>query len=207
MLSGVTGIGKSTLATLLAHRLGITRVIATDIIRQVLRASFAHDFMPSVHYSSFDVANKLSPGRTDGDDSATVAGFLRQVHDIAPGIDALVERSIEERVPIIVEGVHLLPDIPDPDICERGITARALLTVTDEQEHRAHFYARGAQTPRAANRYLEGFDRIRSLQDYLLSRAHDDGLPVVDASVLEPALKQVIEIVLDAVGAAEQQLS
>ena len=41
MLSGTTGVGKSTLATMLAGRLGITRVIATDVIRQVLRAFFS----------------------------------------------------------------------------------------------------------------------------------------------------------------------
>ena len=206
LLSGVTGVGKSTIATQLAGRLGITRVVATDQVRQVVRAFFSHDFLPAVHHSSFNVATKLSPSSDAGDESATVAGFLRQVHDIAPGIDALVERSIEERMPIVIEGVHLLPDIPDPELCERGVTARALLAVTDETEHRAHFHARGAQTQRAANRYLEGFDRIRALQDYLLARAKDSGLPVVDVSALEPALKQVIEIVLDAVGAAEQSL-
>jgi 2-phosphoglycerate kinase len=203
LLSGVTGVGKSTIATQLAGRLGITRVVATDQIRQVVRAFFTRDFLPAVHHSSFDVANKLSAVR--GDESATVAGFLRQVHDIAPGIDALVQRSVEERVPIIVEGVHLLPDIPDPAICEQGITARALLAVTDEQEHRAHLHVRGGQTPRTADRYLEGFDRIRTLQAYMLARAHEARLPVVDESALEPAVKRVMEIVLDAVGEAEEQ--
>jgi len=54
MLSGSTGVGKSTLATMLAARLGITRVIATDVIRQVLRAFFSREFMPVVHYSAFE---------------------------------------------------------------------------------------------------------------------------------------------------------
>jgi 2-phosphoglycerate kinase len=203
LLSGVTGVGKSTIATNLAGRLGITRLVATDQIRQIVRAFFSHDFLPAVHHSSFDVANQLFPDGNE-DESATIAGFLRQVHDLAPGIDALVERSIDEHVPIIVEGVHLLPDIPEPSICDRGITARALLVVADEDEHRAHLHARGAQTPRSADRYLEGFDRIRALQDYLLAHSREAGMPVVDASALEPALKQVTEIVLDAVGAAEE---
>src|SRR5215211_3718341 len=51
MIGGTTGVGKSTLATMLAARLGITRVIATDVIRQVLRAFFTHEAMPSVHHS------------------------------------------------------------------------------------------------------------------------------------------------------------
>src|SRR5437763_16762481 len=50
-LGGAPGVGKSTLATLLAGRVGITRVIATDAIRNVIRAFFSHEFMPVVHYS------------------------------------------------------------------------------------------------------------------------------------------------------------
>ena len=54
LIGGTTGVGKSTLATMLAGRLGITRVIATDVIRQVLRAFFTVEAMPTVHFSAFD---------------------------------------------------------------------------------------------------------------------------------------------------------
>src|SRR5215208_5484180 len=40
VIGGTTGVGKSTLAAMLAARLGVNRVIATDVIRQVLRAFF-----------------------------------------------------------------------------------------------------------------------------------------------------------------------
>ncbi len=38
---GATGVGKSTIATQLAHRLGIVRIISTDAVRQVMRAFFS----------------------------------------------------------------------------------------------------------------------------------------------------------------------
>jgi len=41
LIGGATGVGKSTLATQLAHRLGITRLIGTDMVRQTMRAFFA----------------------------------------------------------------------------------------------------------------------------------------------------------------------
>src|SRR6185295_9337447 len=88
LIGGVTGVGKSTVATQLANRLGVTRVIATDQVRQVVRAFFSQGFMPAVHHSSFDVGSS-APSLFDGED-ATVAGFLRQVENIAPGVDALV---------------------------------------------------------------------------------------------------------------------
>jgi 2-phosphoglycerate kinase len=201
LLGGVTGVGKSTVATQLASRLGITRVVATDQVRQVVRAFFSHDFMPAVHHSSFDVAERLSGSATEN--SATIAGFLRQVHDIAPGVDALVERAISERVPIVIEGVHLMPDVPDPKLCAQAITARALLAVTDPDDHRAHFHLRGTQASRSPERYLEAFDRIRAIQDYLLAGAREAGIPTVDEPGIESALVKVTEIVLDAVEAAD----
>jgi 2-phosphoglycerate kinase len=198
LIGGVTGVGKSTIATQLASRLGITRVVATDQVRQVVRAFFSHDFMPAVHHSSFDVATAL---RAFGDgDRATVAGFLRQVEDIAPGVDALVQRSVEERGRIVIEGVHLLPEVPSEALCKQAVTPRALLAVTDEQAHRAHFHMRGFESARPPQRYLEAFERIRTLQDYLIERARGAGIPIVDEGGVEPALKRVMEVVLDAVG-------
>ena len=41
MIGGATGTGKSTLATELAYRLGISRITSTDVVRQVMRAFFA----------------------------------------------------------------------------------------------------------------------------------------------------------------------
>ena len=38
LIGGATGVGKSTIATQLAARLGIVRVVATDAIREVMRA-------------------------------------------------------------------------------------------------------------------------------------------------------------------------
>jgi 2-phosphoglycerate kinase len=205
LVGGVTGVGKSTIATQLASRLGITRVVATDQVRQVVRAFFSHDFMPAVHHSSFDVAKALE-AFGDGD-RATVAGFLRQVDDIAPGIDALVQRAVEERGRIVIEGVHLLPEVPSATLCEQAVTARALLAVADEQAHRAHFHMRGSESPRPPQRYLEAFDRIRTLQDYLIDRAQEAGIAVIDEGGVEPALKRMMEIVLDAVGASGGNVS
>jgi 2-phosphoglycerate kinase len=201
LLGGVTGVGKSTVASQLANRLGITRVVATDQVRQVVRAFFSHDFMPAVHHSSFDVANAM-PSLGDGP-AATVSGFRLQVEEIAPGIDALVERAVSEQERIVIEGVHLLPEVPDARLCEQAVTARVLLAVRDERAHRAHFHMRGLQAPRPPERYLEAFDRIRTLQAYLIERAEKAGTPIIDEGGLEPTLKRVMEVVLDAVGPGE----
>jgi len=59
LIGGTTGVGKSTLATQLAARLGIVRVVATDAIREVMRTLFSRELMPTLYTSSFDAGSAL----------------------------------------------------------------------------------------------------------------------------------------------------
>ena len=45
------GTGKSTLATELAHRLGIVRTQSTDMLREVMRTMIPAHLMPALHVS------------------------------------------------------------------------------------------------------------------------------------------------------------
>jgi 2-phosphoglycerate kinase len=202
LLGGVTGVGKSTVATQLATRLGITRVIATDQVRQVVRAFFSRDFMPAVHYSSFDASLALEDPQSGH--AGAIAGFLQQAHDIAPGVDAVVERAVSERSQIVIEGVHVLPHVPSPRLRERAVTVHAVLAVGDEDAHRRRFEARAAQAPRPASRYLEAFDRLRTLQDHLVQQAAESGIPVIDELRTDSALNRVVEVVLETAGRASE---
>lgn len=184
LIAGTTGVGKSTLATMLAGRLGITRVIATDVIRQVLRAFFTHEAMPSVHYSAFDVGG--------------VEGYLTQAQRVGTGVGAIVERAATEGTPLLVEGVHVLPGALDPGLRERCVVVEALVVVEDAELHRGHFSARPGTRP--AERYLEQFDSIRELQDHLAERARRERVPVIDNQNVDQALTALMGIVLDAVG-------
>src|SRR5215210_7360244 len=95
LLGGTTGVGKSTLATMLAARLGVSRVIATDVVRQVLRAFFTVEAMPTVHRSAFEAGG--------------VAGYREQAELVGTAIAAIVERAAAEAQPMVVEGVHVVP--------------------------------------------------------------------------------------------------
>jgi 2-phosphoglycerate kinase len=183
LIGGTTGVGKSTLATMLAARLGIRRVIATDVIRQVLRAFFTHEAMPSVHYSAFEAGG--------------LEGYREQAGRVATGIAAIVERAANEGEPIVVEGVHVMPGAMEPALRERCVIAEALVIVHDEELHRGHFSHRPGTRP--AERYLASFAEIRELQSHLADRAHLAGVEVIDNESVDAALASLMELVLDAV--------
>lgn len=200
LIAGTTGVGKSTLATMLAHRLGMTRVIATDVIRQVLRAIFSHDFAPAVHYSAFEAGMALDPrARTTGGDPDLV-GYLQQARAVATAIEAIVERACSERTPMVVEGVHLVPGALERRLRERCVAVEALVVVSDEELHRGHFSLRGGERP--ADRYLARFAEIRKLQDYLAARAAAEGVATIENVQVDEALARVMDLVLAAAGRA-----
>ena len=187
MIGGAAGVGKSTLATMLAHRLGITRVIATDVIRQVLRAFFTSEAIPTVHHSAFEV---------------DLEGFGEQAEYVGTAVAAIVERACAEGTPIVVEGVHAVPGTLPGELRGACVAVEALLVVQDEGLHRGHFSLRGADRP--AERYHAHFDRIRALQDHLSGLAREAGMPVIDNEHVEDTLLALMALVLDAVGSVEE---
>ena len=183
LLGGTTGVGKSTLATMLAARLGVNRVIATDVIRQVLRAFFTHEAMPSVHHSAFDAGG--------------IAGYRDQAERVGTGIAAIVERAANEGKPVVVEGVHVVPGGVHPRTRERCVLVEALVVVGDAELHRGHFSHRPGTRP--AERYLARFEDIRRLQDHLWERARSEGVAVIDNHDVDGTLARLMDLVLDAV--------
>ena len=184
LVGGATGTGKSTVATEIAYRLGITRVTSTDFIRQTMRAFFSEDFMPSIHHSSFE-----------GD--PVIETFLEQSRGVLVGVRAAIERALQEGWSMVLEGVHLVPGLVPLEL-ENAIVSSCVLRISDQTAHAQHFFTRDAGTDRPMSKYLDKFDAIRLLQEYLVAQAEQTGTPVVENETAELATRAVAELVLSA---------
>jgi 2-phosphoglycerate kinase len=198
LIGGTAGTGKSTLATSVAHRLGITRLTATDMIRHVLRAFFAEEVMPDVHRSSFEARSAVR--LPEAHDDLDLLGFRLQAEHVVSGVRAIIERAIIERTPLVLEGVHLVPGLVPHDLLEQALVVQVVLVVPDEETHRSHFEMRAdAQARGPVRRYTDQLATIRKLQDYLAERARQEGVPVIRNDQLDESVSTVIGLVLDAV--------
>ncbi|HEY6151430.1 MAG TPA: hypothetical protein VIW19_12990, partial [Gaiellaceae bacterium] len=115
LVGGATGTGKSTVATDVAYRLGITRVTSTDFVRQTMRAFFSREFMPAIHHSSFE-AGRATAGDEDDGNQAVIDGFMEQTREVIVGVRASIDRALEEGWSMVLEGVHLVPGMLPKEI-------------------------------------------------------------------------------------------
>ena len=197
LIGGATGTGKSTVATEVAYRLGITRVTSTDFVRQTLRAFFSPEFMPSIHYSSFEAGKGLRSAEEEEVDPL-LHGFLDQTRNVLVGVNAAIERSLAEGWSTVLEGVHLVPGMTAP--IADALVVQCVLAIDSEDAHASHFWIRDITSngARALDKYLERLSDIRYLQDYIIERAGREGVPVIRNKDREGATSAVIELVMHA---------
>ena len=198
LVGGGTGTGKSTVATEVAYRLGITRVTSTDFVRQTMRAFFAKEFMPSIHYSSFEAGLGLSKAEEEESGDAALLGFLDQTRNVLTGVEAALQRALDEGWSMVLEGVHLVPGMITTEL-QGALVVQCVLAIRDEEIHRTHFWIRDAASDglRPVDRYIGGLPEIRMIQEYVLERAARADVPVIENESQNEAVAAVMNLVLE----------
>ncbi len=200
LLGGVSGTGKSMVAAEVAYRLGITRIISTDSIREVMRAMVSPVLLPTLHASTFNAWEALvPPGEEQPKHPSTallLAGFREQVQQVSVGLDAVVRRSIEENMSLVLEGVHLVPGYLQAR--HGAIIVQLMITLPDADEHHRHFAARDTQTSqtRPMHRYLRYFDEIRAMQSEMEELARRSDIVTLSGFSLDEAAEQAVDEVM-----------
>ncbi|MGI8574241.1 MAG: hypothetical protein ACR2MA_02625 [Egibacteraceae bacterium] len=197
LIGGTTGVGKSTVATTVANRLGIVRIVSTDAVREVMRGIFTQQMMPTLHASTFDVPSALRDPFAET--NPAIAGFRQQVRSVLVGVSQIIRRAVMEGTDLIVEGAHVVPGFFDLPHRKEAIVAPLILSLDDERVHRSHFAARSQDSrSRHHQRYLDHLPDIRAIQQYVLALAREHGVPVVPSYSLDATVSKVTELVVTA---------
>lgn len=205
LIGGATGVGKSTIASQLANRLGIVRIISTDSIRQVMRTFFSAELMPAIHYSSFNAAAavRIPVGKNL---NPNLVAFVEQVEMVSVGVKAIIDRALEEGTSLVVEGVHLVPGFLEVTPSDRAVFLSLTVAVSDPELHMSHFLVRERETDgrRPFTRYVEHFEEIRKIQDFILARVKAEGTTVLDNVNIDDAVGVAVDALYEAIERAEK---
>jgi 2-phosphoglycerate kinase len=203
LIGGGTGTGKSTIATQLGYRLGITHVLSTDTIRQMMRTMFSSQLMPSVHSSSYDAWKRLDTPLPEGTDPV-IAAFREQLMRVSVGIQAMLDRALEEHISMIIDGVHVVPGFIRKGYFRAAYTALVVVSTDDEVAHRNRFSTRSEQAhDRRAQKYLDNFESIRRIQDYIVECARQHSVPIFDNAHLDNTVLSIIHFLTDFIKTAK----
>jgi 2-phosphoglycerate kinase len=206
LIGGATGVGTSTLAADVARRLNIQSVVGTDSIREVLRHAISPDLLPILHKSSYEIKRQDVRVPVD-EEEAVLFGFREQAARVSVGVEAIVERGLKEGTNLVIEGVHLVPEIIPKRYLEHPNVCTLVVHLSDEEVHRSRFYIRamGTAMRRPAEEYISHFQQIRQIHDYIVESAGRAGVNAVENLSIENTSDAVVEIVANRVsGIAER---
>lgn len=198
LIGGATGVGTSTLAADVARRLNIQSVIGTDSIREVLRSAVSPALLPILHKSSYMV-NKEDIRIPVDEEDRVLYGFRAQSSQVSVGVEAIVDRGLQEGTNLVIEGVHLAPELimerykDHPNVCP------LVVYLSDCGVHRDRFHIRalGTSMRRPAEEYIAHFGEIRQIHDYVVQSASRRGVQTVENISIEAASDEAVEIVTE----------
>jgi len=198
ILEGASATGKSMLAVELVRDLACTRFISTDTIRQILRGIYDKESYPELFCHTYQAYKHKQSGGEELD--PVVRGYVAQSEILIPHIRDLIQLVIGEGAIAVCEGVHLQPGTI------RGNAANILEIVInpDPNAHKTMFLSKNTTGKlRSVSQDLsvrnQEFNAARKIQDYLVSCALQQGVPIVNMESYEEARMEISNLILDAV--------
>ena len=192
LVGSASGIGKSTVAAELAKQLGIKHLIETDFIREVVRGVIGKEYAPALHKSSFNAYTTLRNQKNFEDRNELInAGFVEHSSFVIPAIEKVINRAIADYDDVIIEGVHLIPGLINTEKFKDSASLFFFVLSSDKENHKERFVKRAIQIHRGGKQ-LEYFEENRIIHDFLISKAIENGVKVVDAHTIEGTAQNMI---------------
>ncbi len=174
-LYGVFSVGKSFIAHGLSSKFWDCDTVATDNLLAIARSLDKTDpYLEQSSYLAWKVLGKNSPENV-------IEGFKRYRDRLQPFIRIILDRAYKQRVDIILEGIHISPEV----FQEYGDLLDAkpfLITISDKKIHWERLEEKCKDRPALLKRITPHFEIARSLQDYLVEEANKCHVPIIDNS-------------------------
>lgn len=193
LIGSASGIGKSTISSELAKDLGITHIMETDFIREIVRGIIGPDYAPALHKSSFDAYITIrDKHRFEGNMEGLIStGFEEHASFVLPAVEKVIKRAIDDSDDVIIEGVHLVPGFIDIEKYKDEASIHFFVLTTDEEVHKERFVKR-AMAIKRGGKHLEYFKENRIINNYLVKQAVEHKIPVINNLDIAYSIKRML---------------
>lgn len=196
LIGSASGIGKSTIASELARELGIKHLIETDFIREIVRGIIGPEYAPALHKSSYDAYTTLrNKERYNHDEESLInAGFEEHASFVIPAIEKVIKRAVDDFDDVVIEGVHLVPGLLNFEKFKKDASIHFFILSADEDVHKERFVKRAMKIKRGG-KHLEYFKENRTIHNYLVEQALDNGVPVINNTDIKCTIKRMLTLI------------
>jgi 2-phosphoglycerate kinase len=193
LIGGASGVGTTTIAAEVAHRMGIRHVIGTDVIREVMRKVLPEELFPALFVSSFEAGQTLASYEQE---DREIHGFIQHCEKVVVGVEAIIDRALKEGINVVVEGTHIVPGLLRQEYLKMGNVSMVVLGIGDLLTHKGRFHARSHDTKqRTVGKYMKNFGTIRAIHDYMVEQARRFDVPIIEDVDMEETTNQIMEII------------
>jgi 2-phosphoglycerate kinase len=168
LIGGTSGCGKSTIASVLASRVGINNVISTDSIRHILRTYLDPNdaqFAP-LWVSTYEAGSCVSPDPTVSEKNRLLQGYAEQCRMVCAYLNDVITDAERNKEPVIIEGVHLTPEEMINLMKNHPSVIPFLVLISNEEKHmeRIAVRAKYLSLDPQRNKYVKNMANIRHIQ-------------------------------------------
>jgi|LauGreDrversion4_2_1035121.scaffolds.fasta_scaffold720222_1 2-phosphoglycerate kinase len=125
-----------------------------------------------------------------------IKGYLTQANLVNRELTNVIDKLIQRRESVVVEGVHLTSEFIKTLMMKNKFVLPFIVYISKAEKHKERFAVRSKLMTLDAkyNKYVEYFENIRTIQNYLVKKADESLFPKIDNNNIDKSLgiKQVI---------------
>jgi len=184
-IQGVNASGKSTLSHRIAQNYLEADTVATDNLIAINRALNPHD--SRIQYSSYSSWQRFGEPTEEN----IWKGFCEYRESNRRYMDCILSRARDQRVGMIIEGLHIEPKLFFSYSTDLDIDL-FLLNVADEEIHKKRVVQKCSYRPELLKQLDTFFPHIRTLQGLLLDEAKEYPINVIETGIkMDDSLRQI----------------
>ncbi len=119
-----------------------------------------------------------------------IKGYLTQANLVNRELTNVIEKLIQRRESVVVEGVHLTSEFIKTLMMKNKFVLPFIVYISKAEKHKERFAVRSKLMTLDAkyNKYVEHFENIRTIQNYIVKKADESLFPKIDNNNIDKSL-------------------